>query len=549
MTAGGGSRSAILPSTEVNVSKIRPMTGLARVDNRHQMNGTANSSSTHTRIESVGYYQSKIQSKIDEIINEIDRLRFETAEGDSESRKTLENKYDDLSKVVQNLEGDLADYNLAKEHARSGNSSEDIQNSTRAIIGRNQTMEKEIDKIFFSRKKVEDEISRMESELKRLHAAVESRFLESNDDENLPEYRALVKEIESIIAETKQEEDDILLMRHKIKMMESNSNSQGFHTEYNEEKSRVESLKKQLEKVEDDIKMSLMSEDEAREHLLGKVLDTQYHIKKMEAESSRMQSEVKVLHEMQKELRSELRMKSSDGAVSAYERLLKKDSEIKRYFEELPKTKSKLEEQRSQLTSRIDELRIAIRDKENMTAVKLPSKEEMKLMKDEVEFTGKHLDANQETINLLQQQKKSRMEELAHVDTLEERIRSEIEELEKQTISMRKDIEKYNNPGVLQDSADATKEYLGELSKKYKKRIQFLDGLFEESTSQYRHKVEQLESSSGWKETQELKSKLCSQGRDIFELQEKLNSAKARTAYGQTKADCLAYFSRHSLTI
>ena len=50
------------------------------------------------------------------------------------------------------------------------------------------------------------------------------------------------------------------------------------------------------------------------------------------------------------------------------------------------------------MSSSIEALRNDISERENMTEMmELPSKEEMELMKDEVAFTGKHLDANQET--------------------------------------------------------------------------------------------------------------------------------------------------------
>ena len=66
------------------------------------------------------------------------------------------------------------------------------------------------------------------------------------------------------------------------------------------------------------------------------------------------------------------------------------------------------------MSSSIEALRNDISERENMTEMmELPSKEEMELMKDEVAFTGKHLDANQEIITLLQQQKKSRMGEVS----------------------------------------------------------------------------------------------------------------------------------------
>ena len=127
-----------------------------------------------------------------------------------------------------------------------------------------------------------------------------------------------------------------------------------------------------------------------------------------------MQSELKTLQKMQTELRSELRMKSSHGARSAYERLFRKDHEVKRYMGEATEMKSKLEEERSQLSSSIEALQNDTSERKKTTEMmELPSKEEMDLMKDEVAFTGKHLDANQETITLLQQQKKSRMEEVS----------------------------------------------------------------------------------------------------------------------------------------
>ena len=91
-----------------------------------------------------------------------------------------------------------------------------------------------------------------------------------------------------------------------------------------------------------------MFEDEARENLPGKVRGVQYNTKKMGEKSYLMQSELKTLHKIQTELRSELRMKSSHGARNAYERLFRKDHEVRQYLEEAPEMKSKLEEERSQ---------------------------------------------------------------------------------------------------------------------------------------------------------------------------------------------------------
>jgi len=130
---------------------------------------------------------------------------------------------------------------------------------------------------------------------------------------------------------------------------------------------------------------------------------------------------------------------------------------------------------------------------------------------------------------LLEQQKKTRMGELEYIDRLEGRIAAEIKELEKSTIAMSKEIEKYSNINDLQDSADATKEHLVEMSDKYTQGIQLLE------------KVKQVddENSSEWKELQELKSKLRSQRKELLELQEVAELRKAKIEYGNIKDDCL----------
>lgn len=129
--------------------------------------------------------------------------------------------------------------------------------------------------------------------------------------------------------------------------------------------------------------------------------------------------------------------------------------------------------------------------------------------------------------------------QLERMGTLEDRIKAEMEELEKQTVEMTKDIQKYNNVDALQYSVDATRDYLGEMAEKYMQQIELLDRLLKKSETKYQQKVEQLEGSSEWKEVQELKSKLRIQGQEIFELQETVSSAKARAAYGKVKDDCL----------
>ena len=74
-------------------------------------------------------------------------------------------------------------------------------------------------------------------------------------------------------------------------------------------------------------------------------------------------------------------------------------------------------------------------------------------MQNEVQFTKQHLDANLETNAMLQHQKKLHMEELSHINSLEERTENKVKELEQQVIVMQKDIKQFENVSELQNNS------------------------------------------------------------------------------------------------
>ena len=406
INASGVSRSAVLPSAQVNMSSLRrPTTGLARVENRVSSSSSSSSSSKSNMpiVESVGYYHAMIQAKIDDTSKEMERLRTETEMADvhSEPRMALERRHDELLNALRRLEGSLADYNLAREFGRSGTSPGDVKKSTLDIIGANKKIEKEIDAVFFKKNKVEDEISSVEAEVARLHAVLESEILDG-DDVRMDDYMSSLAQVKAAISETGQQEDDIVLIRHKLRTMESN--------EYRKEKKRMEGMKKQLEQVDEDIKLAQMDDDEAQERLLGKIVGFQLSTKELEEEILPLENELKALHEMHAKIRTE---KLLGGAARAYERLSKKDNARKQYLERLPEMKTQLEEERERLISTIKTLHGDISKRvKRMSNMELPSKDEIKLMINDVAFTRKHLDANQMKMAILHRQKKKRTDEV-----------------------------------------------------------------------------------------------------------------------------------------
>lgn len=567
-------------SLQANAPRPRPMTGLARSNNSRTTTSSASASLVDAAttapikesyiVKSAGYYKSIIQTKITDIVHEIQRLQYETemANGQSKPRMALQKKHDDLMSAVQKLEGSLADYNIAREHFRLGSSPGDIKHATSRIIASNKTKEKEIDSVFYKRKKVEDDIASVRAELQRRQLTVEEANKGGNHGDDIDlvdEYRTLVNQIEAIAVETEQQEDETVLLRHKLKMIMMKSNEDGVAdrdidaSEHMNVKDGVESLRKRLSEVEEDIELALMTDDKARDHLLGKIDSAQLNTTELEEESMQLETEVTTLQEMYKKLLSD---KIHGGTVKVYNSLLQKDASLKQCLdEELPKLKSKLEDELTQVESNIELIRNDICEKGRMLELELPSNEEMELMKDEMTFTGKNLDANQETMVLLQQQKKKRMDEvcvlyvkcfdtsifqdvasvsrplcqLAHVNTLDEQIKTETQYIVKQSLFLQKGIEKYSNLAEVQDFACTVRECLQDMLEKYSRALQLVGVLGNASHLN----IGKIENSSEWKELQDLTSRIQIHEQDLLTLYKQARLSETNSCYGDLKVDCL----------
>lgn len=68
----------------------------------------------------------------------------------------MEKRYDELTKEVRNLEGQLADYNLALDKQRANTRPEDIRNIFEHIKIQNERQRNQLDEIFIERKQQED---------------------------------------------------------------------------------------------------------------------------------------------------------------------------------------------------------------------------------------------------------------------------------------------------------------------------------------------------------------------------------------------------------
>merc|ERR1719160_1148768 len=140
------------------------------------------------------YYMLTLRTKLQELTTEIQKFRTEIdqIQNDNNQYSKYEKRYDELIKSVRNLEGDLADYNLALDKQRTDTRPEEVQHMYFLLKGQNDQQRQDLDAIFLEKKHHEEEIRKIEEEISMIRKQAEDRLNELHPDareeyENLQE--------------------------------------------------------------------------------------------------------------------------------------------------------------------------------------------------------------------------------------------------------------------------------------------------------------------------------------------------------------------------
>lgn len=102
------------------------------------------------------FYANMVHGKIKELQQEIKRCEEEITRIDKDTKhhKALQNRYQTLESTVRELEGNLADHNLARDKHRSGKRPTDFAQGMEPVQHSIYELKQRLDAIFLERKKV-----------------------------------------------------------------------------------------------------------------------------------------------------------------------------------------------------------------------------------------------------------------------------------------------------------------------------------------------------------------------------------------------------------
>ena len=163
------------------------------------------------KIQDKSYFMTLLKTRISEISNELVKMNDKIGEINTNMTKygALNKEYEVLSKEVQELEGELADYNLAGDKYRSNMRAEDIEEVYNRIKLYNKKKMDESDNLFLDKAKIMDQIAAIEQELNKVQQLIEQKLLDL-DPEQKNEYETIKEENQNYVLQIYQLREEMV---------------------------------------------------------------------------------------------------------------------------------------------------------------------------------------------------------------------------------------------------------------------------------------------------------------------------------------------------
>jgi intraflagellar transport protein 74 len=258
----------------------RPVTGqgMSGVQTR------AGTAGPRRSIQDSSYYVGLLTAKNTELQTEIRKMQNEidTHEKDGNLYKRLEKKYETLIDEVRDLEGTLADYNLAKDKARMTTDPQQIKEFQMRLKEKNSQYERKADDVYRMKQAQIGKTAKLQQRIEEIKHEEAAKIEELGFDEK-QKFVELQKEKESAQARIAAGKSKMEEMKHHIKRLEEDIKFNTYINEYKDLSKRLSRLEKEKETGETEASWLSMDPEQARKELLHKVKSSNAEVKATQA--------------------------------------------------------------------------------------------------------------------------------------------------------------------------------------------------------------------------------------------------------------------------
>lgn len=460
--------------TEVKVTD-RPMT-------MHGLSGLKTGSLGPKRqVYDKSFYMLELRKRCNELQEEVEKMNKEAEEirRDNQLYGTLEKRYDALVKTVRNLEGDLADHNLAADKQRTDTRPEEVHHMYLIMKQQNDQQRQEVDQIFLEKKSHEEEIQTIHEEILSLARAAEERLNELHPDQQR-EYESLREESSRIGQELAERREEVDQINERLAVLEGHLRSDVFRVRAQQLQQARRTVAERLDELEAEARQCSLSIPEQRELLLAKVKSDNADIVACEKQVSDLKME-------KERLRSQIQEVTTDSQTSAdmqsdqqkYEILFTKDQEMTQFIDSFDSLKA---EEEHKLLEKQEAVKRLLESISNTLALQISPEGHLRDVEDELEFKSRQLQNSETTQNRLEAELMKRQGELEKIDSLDVKISQELQQVEEKMQQYEEEIaNKFERVGEMQArgagslrSLDARRTFLEGRAACFRQQVSFL---------------------------------------------------------------------------
>lgn len=503
----------------------------------------ASTGTTKQQIYDRTYYLNLIKQKNVELQNEIIKLKeeVETIRKDNQLYVTLERQFDELIKEVRQLEGELADYNLALDKQRSDTKPEDIMAILYHIQAQNERQRKQLDDVFIQRKNKETEIAQTEDQIHAINMSFEERLNELDPDQR-SQYEKLREEntmLEQEIAKRRTELDDVSmkLSMAEAKLREDVTKERA--QQLQDEKSRLQAKKDDLQLQTDEANLPF---PEARERLITKAKEDQAQLKSTELRIVEIKKLIESYQKQMKEIDSELEENKTETVdKKKFDILQERDKEYSDYIANFETTKAQELDQVTALEKKIQELLETMsRNIDKMEKVPVPNMEDAKNAEADINYRKKLVENEANTYEMLKKEVEERANQLKRMENVEENIDKNAKIIKDKMENMQSEMDtKFSKIGELVTKAEADKKRLNALRTYYAAHKEALKEQVTFASMKVEAKKSQLNDNDTHKQLVELEKKVSENEGALFGIRQFIEGKKFETNYANLQTDCM----------
>eukprot|EP00921_Rhytidocystis_pertsovi_P014733 GHVQ01023716.1.p1 GENE.GHVQ01023716.1~~GHVQ01023716.1.p1 ORF type:complete len:572 (-),score=88.49 GHVQ01023716.1:1508-3223(-) len=529
-------------NADVNVAD-RPVTQHGVVGMR-----TATRMGRGRQVHDKSYCMMLMRQKITDITSEMSKMQNETKElqENAELCQDLEKRHEELLVSVRNLEGELADYNLALDKLRSDTKPEQIALLCRQLKEQNDIQRKEVDDLFLEKKEREEQIQKIEHEISSIKEETESKLQELGE-EGKKEYQELTEENEKLQEAIRERRLELAESEERAQQAESRIAEDANRMEYLNLQRQMDSVKQQIDDVEEEknkrTEEQNLSVPEQRDLLLARVRTDNQTIQETEQAVPKLEESIQRTTLRLREIEEEMGKKGNGddtggNTAQKYDLLFSKDKEMTEFIDSFPELKRVEEEnmnaKESSIVRALEKLNAILSKRENM-----PSLEKFKHMESDLGFKQAALEASELTNQRLQQELDRRRVDLEKVACLDSKVQGELSKLSEQSSFYTREIEsKLSNIDKLKDDGNIEKIRLEERIKVLTEQVT----VARSRESVLKAKMLSLEESLARNEVHQAlhvkEGKLRQLEQTIYQIQQYIKETKEATDYDSVAASC-----------